>query len=223
LHPGACGRCAVLAGRWYRYDAAFERHPHCLCGQIPAPEDLAGDALTDPKLYFDSISEAEQDRAFTKAGAQAIRDGADVSQVVNARRGAAGLSAPGRLTAAEKKLLNGGGRLERTDLYGRALFITREGTTKRGVYGGYSIREEGAVASREMRGGKLITRSRARTPRLMPESIYEIAADREDAIRLLTRYGYVTSNLAEKAAQASAAARRARQAYEASRTARDLT
>jgi hypothetical protein len=35
--------------------------------------------------------------------------------------------------------------LERTDVYGRALFITREGTTKRGLYGGYSIREEGSV------------------------------------------------------------------------------
>lgn len=42
---------------------------------------------TNPRAYFDGLSEAEQDRIFTQAGARAIRDGADMSQVVNARRG----------------------------------------------------------------------------------------------------------------------------------------
>ena len=43
--------------------------------------------MSDPYEYFESLSEAEQDRIYTKAGAQAIRDGGDIFQVVNSRRG----------------------------------------------------------------------------------------------------------------------------------------
>jgi hypothetical protein len=52
---------------------------------------------TDPKLYFESLSGPEQDRIFTKVGAQAIRDGADIFQVVNARRTKAGMYTAGGL------------------------------------------------------------------------------------------------------------------------------
>jgi hypothetical protein len=82
-----CSRCVVLAGRWYRYDAGFNRHPRCDCVGVPAAEDTSGDIRTNPRAYFDSLSRAEQDQAFTKAGAQAIRDGADIAKTVNARRG----------------------------------------------------------------------------------------------------------------------------------------
>ena len=54
---------------------------------IPSREDTADDLRTDPKAYFASLSPAEQDRLFTLAGAEAIRSGADIGQVVNARRG----------------------------------------------------------------------------------------------------------------------------------------
>lgn len=43
--------------------------------------------IHDPYEYFKGLSDAEQDRLYTKAGAQAIRDGADLFQVVNSRRG----------------------------------------------------------------------------------------------------------------------------------------
>ena len=46
------------------------------------------------------MSEAEQDRAFTKAGAEAVRVGADPVQVVNARRGMS-TAADGRLVTSE--------------------------------------------------------------------------------------------------------------------------
>lgn len=179
IHAGACGRCVILAGRWYRYDAGFDRHPMCHCYGIPAPEDVAGDAATDPMVYFHSLTAEEQNKAFTKAGAQAVRDGADVSQVVNARRGALGLSSPGRLTAAEQRTLRNGrkkgeARLQRVDVYGRQVAITTEGTTKRGLA-----------------GQRLIESGRANVPRLMPEAVYEIAHDRADAIRLLRLYGYI--------------------------------
>lgn len=84
---GACSRCLILAGRWYRWNTGFARHPHCSCTHIPAAEDNSADLRTDPRKAFNALSAAEQDATFGKAGAQAIRDGADMSRVVNARRG----------------------------------------------------------------------------------------------------------------------------------------
>jgi hypothetical protein len=83
----SCSRCVVLAGRRYRWNAGFLRHPRCDCIHVPAAEDDADDIRTSPRGYFDSLAGAEQDKAFTKAGAQAIREGADIGRVVNARRG----------------------------------------------------------------------------------------------------------------------------------------
>lgn len=83
----SCSRCVILAGRTYRWNAGFLRHPSCDCIHVPAAEDSADDVRTDPRAYFDSLTEAQQDKAFTKAGAQAIRDGADMAKTVNARRG----------------------------------------------------------------------------------------------------------------------------------------
>lgn len=94
-----CSRCLILAGRRYRWNAGFKRHPKCDCIHIPAAEDRAGDLRTDPKRAFEAMDAAEQDRVFTKAGAQAIRDGADMAKVVNARRGMQ--TAGGRLFTTE--------------------------------------------------------------------------------------------------------------------------
>lgn len=82
-----CSRCLILAGRWYRWNAGFARHEHCDCIGIPAAENVSDDLITDPMKAFKALSEAEQNRVFTKAGAQAIRDGANMAKVVNARRG----------------------------------------------------------------------------------------------------------------------------------------
>jgi hypothetical protein len=167
LTAPSCSRCVVLAGRWYRWSSGFARHPRCDCVHVPAPDhSLDGDPrLVEPRGYFDSLTEAEQDAAFTAAGARAIRDGADVAQVVNARRGAAGMSTASRLTAAEQRALRGGpGRAlpTRTNPFGRALATT--------------------TAGRRPAGGG---------PRLMPEAIYALAVDREDATRLLRRNGFI--------------------------------
>jgi hypothetical protein len=190
LNPPSCARCVILAGKRYRWNTGFQRHPRCDCRHVPSPEDVADDVRTDPRSYFDSLGRAEQDRVFTLAGAQAIRDGADMSQVVNARRGAAGLSAAaGRLTAAEKDMLRSGrsqGRLERRRVFGRDLFVTTEGTTTRGLAG---VRLGARQTGRKTSGSRYRV---ARAPRLMPESIYEIAgSDRDEAIRLLQLHGYL--------------------------------
>lgn len=84
---GTCPRCLILAGRFYRWNQGFQRHPRCDCRHIPASEDRAGDLATDPKAAFAAMPAEEQVRVFGKAGAEAIRDGADMARVVNARRG----------------------------------------------------------------------------------------------------------------------------------------
>jgi hypothetical protein len=209
LTPPSCGRCAILAGRFYRWSSHFERHPHCDCIHVPSAEDAADDLRTDPMAYFRSLPTAaelseqypnltvkmrreadllSQEDAFTVSGAQAIRDGADISQVVNARRGAFGLSSPGRLTDAEQKILKSGrdkAYLQRVDVFGRQVYITTEGTTRRGVAG----KKLGAWSDDAVKSAGA---TRARTPRLMPEAILEIAGDdRTEAIRLLRRFGYI--------------------------------
>lgn len=91
----ACARCIILAGKRFRTNQGFLRHPRCDCIHIPvtgsndAPEQ-------DPLEIFDRLSPAEQDRVFTKGGAKAIRDGGDLNRVVNARRGMSTTSAAGR-------------------------------------------------------------------------------------------------------------------------------
>ena len=92
LNPPSCSRCAILAGRWYRWNDGFLRHPRCDCAHIPAKSrQWAADEgfVADPYEYFNSLSEADQARLFGAGNAQAIRDGGDVFQVVNAGRGRA--------------------------------------------------------------------------------------------------------------------------------------
>ncbi|WP_130291621.1 hypothetical protein [Pseudonocardia sediminis] len=135
------------------------------------------------------MTESDQNKYFGKATAEAIRLGADMNQAVNARRGAKGLSRPGRLTNAEQQMLRGGksrGKLERVDVYGRQLYVTDEGTTRGGIAGKRLIAQYGSE--------KGPTRySRAKVPRLMPESVLEIAdGDRDTAVKLLRKFGYIT-------------------------------
>lgn len=109
----SCSRCVILAGRLYRMEQAFERHPRCDCRHLPVGEKAEHEEI-DPMALFESMTEAEQDRTFTKAGAEAIRNGADMSQVVNAHRG------------MYTSRIGGGGRKWK---------FTREGTSRRGYYG----------------------------------------------------------------------------------------
>lgn len=128
--PPSCSRCIILANDDIWWDVAFKRHPKCRCISVPLSGDPRSDLITHPKGYFDSLSEAEQDRIFTKAGARAIRDGADMGRVVNARRKAAGLSG-----AAEGQRK----RLRRVNVYGADMFITEE-LTLHGAQGQKLIR-----------------------------------------------------------------------------------
>jgi hypothetical protein len=158
----SCSRCVVLAGRRYQWNAGFKRHPRCDCVHVPAAEDRADDIRTNPRGYFDGLTRTEQDKAFTKAGAEAIRNGADIGQAVNARRG-----------------------MQTATVYGREVLLTTEGTTLRGEFGG--ARRDGRLVQRE---GQRV-RSTAQV-RLMPEQILlEARGSRDEAVRLLRLHGYI--------------------------------
>lgn len=132
LNPPSCSRCSVLAGRFYRWNNGFNRHPRCDCVHVQTTSRAAAETeglIHDPYEYFKSLSPAEQDKNYTKAGAQAIRDGGDIFQVVNSRRG----MKPGGLTTTEGTSKRGnfgrnGPRLTPEAIYGKGL--SREATLK---------------------------------------------------------------------------------------------
>lgn len=167
VNPPACARCIILAGKEFGWNAGFQRHPKCDCVHLPAKLIKKSSYRTrayDPKAYFQGLSRADQDRIFTISGARAIRDGASMSSVVNARRG-----------------------MYTADAYRRTLAATREGTTRRGAF--YRAERAAAIARRRVpasgRGFQL------RTPRLLPEEIYRLAGSRDEAIAMLRRFGYL--------------------------------
>lgn len=95
-----CSRCLILAGRRYEWNQGFRRHPRCDCRHIPVAEAVPDDVRVNPQAHFDSLSKTEQDELLGKDGAQAVRDGADMAKVVNARRGMVA-AADGRLYTTE--------------------------------------------------------------------------------------------------------------------------
>ena len=89
INPPTCSRCLILAGRFYRWSSGFNRHPRDDCVHVATNADAARreGLIDDPNAYFKGLPRDEQDRMLGKAAAQAVRDGADLNQVVNARRG----------------------------------------------------------------------------------------------------------------------------------------
>jgi hypothetical protein len=125
LNPPSCGRCAVLAGRVYRWSTGFQRHAGCDCLMSPTTLAAGYDHTTNTTQAF----ERGEIRGLSKADAEAIQGGADIGQVVNVRRKRAGL-------------VQGSSVLER--------------------------------------GG-----------RLTPAGITRVASDKDEALTLLRRFGYI--------------------------------
>lgn len=106
----ACSRCLILAGRWYRYNAGFARHPHCDCTQAPAIEHTEPQS---PKALFNAMTPQQLRQAgWSDADVKAINDGADLYQVTNAHRG-----------------------LRSVSIAGHDITITTHGATRRGLAG----------------------------------------------------------------------------------------
>jgi hypothetical protein len=172
VRPPCCSRCAILAGRIYDGGGAFKRHPNCDCDAVPVHDYL--NRHNDPSLdgwvfdtreYFHSLPEAQQNKIFTKAGAEAIRDGADPAQVVNARRGMASA----------------------VDRFGTTRKVTYESTTSRGWASQYLRQQYDTKLTKQGRRYRETQRRR-----LMPEEIYRIAGgDRDQALAMLHANGYL--------------------------------
>lgn len=183
LNGTSCARCAILAGRRYRRQERFRRHENCDCRHIPAAE-AADDWTVNPVKYFKSLSHEEQDRIFTKAGAEAIRlsgvKQVAMNQIVNARQG-----------------------IDTVSAYGRQIQITREGTTVRALYGGYEVMSEplphgGFLRRRgddELQRVPGVRYRVAKAPRLLPDEVFRLADefswDRTEVLRQLRRFGYL--------------------------------
>ena len=101
----SCDRCAVLAGRVYRYSQGFQRHPGCDCTMVPTTVGNLDMTYDVPGLV-----EAGQVTGLSKADSAALADGADFNKIVNVRSKTAGLSESGRVLAR-------GGRLTPEGIY----------------------------------------------------------------------------------------------------------
>ena len=98
--PPSCKDCIILAGKFFRWNTGFQRHPGCDCVHVPTQvtstaEAYANGLMDDPYELFGRLSDEEQEKLFGAANARAIRDGADIFQVVNSKRG---LSSTGLFT-----------------------------------------------------------------------------------------------------------------------------
>lgn len=150
LNPPSCTRCAILAGRIYRDNDGFLRHPLCDCVHWPVE---SWEHAHDLGLVFSAQDAFRkgQIRGLSAADAKAVADGADLAQVVNATSG-----------------------MQTASIFGRdGIKLTSAGTTTRSEW-------------RQLNPDRPV--------RLRPESIYDLAKDREDEIRLLKLYGYIRSD-----------------------------
>lgn len=119
--PPCCARCAILGGEFYRWSSGFERHPYCDCFHVPVYGTNYPEAKSGIELF-----RSGEIRGMSKADVQAVKDGADLNQVVNARRGMS--SAAGRKVTAEGttrrgysgQLLRGNTRLMPEQIYREA-------------------------------------------------------------------------------------------------------
>lgn len=191
VNAGACDRCAILAGS-YRFSKPFQRHPACRCTSVPTRdgESVPDGLYASPREHFDALSESEQNRIYGRAGAEAIRLGADPIQVVGARRGASGIfysrAYPASLKSVRRmQRVPIGVRPDGSQIMG---YTTLEGTTKRGWYG----RKQRDLGEELQRIGSN-QYSSTRRSRLMPESILEATSDPNMRRTLLRDAGYLDS------------------------------
>lgn len=166
-----CSRCMVLAGRFYQWNDGFQRHPLCDCVHLPSGVAASRRLIRDPRDVYELMTPAQRSRAgFSLADQKAIDAGADINQVVNAKR-----AIPDGAGGWQSSVFTAGGKR-----------YTREGTTRRGFYGGYRVDENGRLVRRR--------RGEPAPPlRKTVDQILQDARSRADALEQLRRYRYITS------------------------------
>lgn len=164
--PDCCPRCAILAGKYFRHNNDFLRHPKCHGRTIPCKgKDKAEKQgwITSPMDRFNGMSEEEQDKVFGHADAQAIRDGADIYQVVNAHRGMRPIGRGNiRMTTSEGTSRYGWSRMIRKYEYGQR---QRRRLTPEGIYS-FNLPREQTIELLKREGYILPDNWRGRVPDL---------------------------------------------------------
>lgn len=195
LRPPSCKRCAILAGRFYRWNQGFKRHRRCDCKHTAVRE-------VDDSLRFDARKaiEAGQVTGLSKADTRAILEfGANPAQVVNAQAGMYDIGQFQATTTGTTRRAVAGARILAKDI-DRAFGID----VSRQTYTNVAFDRLKAAQFAEMfRRGKTYTRSTRtgrqqsyayrfiRTPRPTAQQIVTSASSRTEAVRLLTNYGYI--------------------------------
>lgn len=162
LNPPVCQRCAVLGGRVYRWSTGFDRHPRDDCTMVPVRD--AGWAKAEG-FVLDSKQALESGFIKDLTGPQlkAIDEGADLADVVNAYRGMSTTATERGLSQRQLRALSKNVNAPLPGHPDLLAFLPK------------SIRNQQYRA------------------RLTPEGIYRLAGnDRDEAIRLLRREGYIT-------------------------------
>jgi len=195
LRPPSCARCAILAGRFYRWNKGFKRHPRCDCVHVPVNEP-------DDSLEFDAHAAiaAGQVTGLSKADLQAIVEhGANPAQVINAKQAMYDVGQFQATHASTSRRSIAGARMLARSI-DRAAGID----VKTQTYTNMTFDRLTAAKYTDMfRAGKTFTRTTRggrpqryayrflRTPRPTAQQIVASASSRSEAVRLLTNYGYI--------------------------------
>jgi hypothetical protein len=167
LNTPSCAACVILAGKWFKWNQGFQRHPRCDCRHIPAPEGMAGSMTTDPYAYFNSLSEDDQNKLFRPeaksregrrlaalddgrtvrertrlagiSNARTIRDGGDIYRVENINKRGLG-------TAKSSRLFGTPARATPDQIYRRATSRTKAIQM---------LTEEGYITGAQVVGGNI--------------------------------------------------------------------
>lgn len=165
LNPPSCQRCAILAGRFYRWSKGFDRHPKCDCVNLPSRSAgwaKAAGFITDPMDAY----RAGQIKDLTTAQVKALEEGADIGKVVNAYRGISTTS-----TETAKSI--------------RLRIKLQSASPRPAVPAGQPDLMAFMGTSRRPSAADLVIPT--------PEGIYrEAKGDRDKAIALLREWGYLT-------------------------------
>lgn len=195
LRAPSCARCAIMAGRFYKWNRGFKRHPRCDCGHRPVRNASDTSAYDTRKAI-----ERGEVTGLSKANTKAILEyGANPSQVVNAQKGMYDVGQFTATTTGTTRRGIAGARILERDV-ARAL---GEDVSQRTFTNLTFDRYKAAEYAELFRRGKTFTRTTSggrsqqyayrytQTPRPTPQQIVTSAGSRDEAIRLLTNYGYL--------------------------------
>ncbi len=84
VNPPCCSRCAVLAGRVYKWNDGFRRHPRCDCLHIPTTVANADPFMASPA----ELVRRGQVTDLTRGQRERLDEGADLVRVLNESRDA---------------------------------------------------------------------------------------------------------------------------------------